>query len=1047
MVKFPTSCWQAATDRHREEVRHYTHRPKERKGIEVARSLFIYSLFGITLFLCSFLLPLLPFITVQRFKLEPRGETLTWFLSLLILQVVLLVGYLYAHLVSTYLKAPQQTRIHIFASVLVIFLSFSMFAITAEEETSDGSLLSAVWLKMVVVVLPFLAVAANLFLLLNWFSHIRKSTVLWTVTQLGCISSLAVYVALIEPRSPKRGDKFDLHSPTVSRIAIYVVFVILTALCGWSFLRATSTRSVTRKRAHQSGPLQISEASSFEPTRLSLGHRLHWMFLAAVPCTLMLIIATHLTRETATIPILWILPLGTYMLGFQISWLASGRPDWIQRRTLACMPVLVALGTFHLFTCWPAVPVWGDLAFYLVVLFVASVACHGELLKNRPSKEALPVFGGSVIIGVIIGTIFSFLLLQITSYGMLAITLLLVLVSAFSPLINKLKAASLLNRAVDLLSLADMQGKKLDAQVDAILSPARKNASPLEQKARDLRRKANGQAKSLESQAKELRRSAEKADAVGDMVTASMFRAHSVVLDGRAATIRAEAEAQSIPLEQAVASIMSPARISAQPFELQAQCIRSRADSQAHQLEEQAKRIQKEPKAQAGWVKMHGQLRVQSTKLKTHADDMGLRKQVGAALKSSIFWIVTSVSVIVPFIPCFVRVKQVEGAWGTIWYGIPFAIASFYSLFFPGRFVFVFGAMVFLYPLQQKLQFLFYNPGQTLLSSVRVGDKSETRIPFGKARTETVHYRTLFRGNRVLGFEPTRALVKLQEVDKFAKLVKPPAAKIDPDGRRPGFAGKFDENNDQDEFPVNVESIREMLTAYYSKEGPLGDVFKNARDRKNPLNIGVVGLGTGIIAGHADAGDRFTFYESDPVIKKIVWDSTEYFSYLSDARATITMNKRRVPSAGVLDIKFGDVRLELARADQKYDMLIVDPICFEGIPVHLVTKEAFDLYLAKTLEDGVIVFNTTNHSLDLKGVLAKMIESKNMDALFKHDNTANPFFGELASEWVTISRPSQGWICPQLWRSLPPVSRRRPLWTDEFTKQSSFLRQFYRWMQ
>ena len=116
--------------------------------------------------------------------------------------------------------------------------------------------------------------------------------------------------------------------------------------------------------------------------------------------------------------------------------------------------------------------------------------------------------------------------------------------------------------------------------------------------------------------------------------------------------------------------------------------------------------------------------------------------------------------------------------------------------------------------------------------------------------------------------------------------------------------------------------------AYYSRSGPIGQVFAALGDRARPLDVGVVGLGAGTLAAYA--GRRpLIFYEIDPAV--VHRRRPALFTYLADA-------------AGAVDVEVGDGRLLLERAEGRHDLLVLDAFSSDAIPVHLLTREAFAVY-------------------------------------------------------------------------------------------------------
>ena len=144
------------------------------------------------------------------------------------------------------------------------------------------------------------------------------------------------------------------------------------------------------------------------------------------------------------------------------------------------------------------------------------------------------------------------------------------------------------------------------------------------------------------------------------------------------------------------------------------------------------------------------------------------------------------------------------------------------------------------------------------------------------------------------------------------------------------------------------------LMIYYHREGPLGDVMEMMRDRRNQ-HIGVIGLGTGSIAGYAGPSRRVTFFEIDPDVEMI---AVRFFTFLSRC-------------GNQCDVVSGDGRLSIARYPQaEFDLLVLDAFSSDAIPPHLLSREAIDLYLSKLKPDGALLFHVSNRYLKVKDLVA-----------------------------------------------------------------------------
>lgn len=213
---------------------------------------------------------------------------------------------------------------------------------------------------------------------------------------------------------------------------------------------------------------------------------------------------------------------------------------------------------------------------------------------------------------------------------------------------------------------------------------------------------------------------------------------------------------------------------------------------------------------------------------------------------------------------------------------------------------------------------------------------------------------------------------------------------------------------------------REPLT-YYLMHGPLGKVFTATADRAGTRRVAVVGLGTGTTASYARQGEDWTFYEIDPGIERIARD-TAYFTYLADSPARTR-------------VVLGDARLSLAReTDRTYDLILLDAFSSDAIPVHLMTREALDTYLARLAPRGLIVFHVSNRYLDLEPVVAALAKDRGLVARAGVGPRDRRSY-ESTSTWIAVARTAADlgpltadayWWTPRLRPDVEP-------WTDDYS--------------
>jgi hypothetical protein len=212
---------------------------------------------------------------------------------------------------------------------------------------------------------------------------------------------------------------------------------------------------------------------------------------------------------------------------------------------------------------------------------------------------------------------------------------------------------------------------------------------------------------------------------------------------------------------------------------------------------------------------------------------------------------------------------------------------------------------------------------------------------------------------------------------------------------------------------------REPLT-YYERTGPIGDVMAAWRGRPQLGRVGLIGLGTGTLAAYAEPGQRWTFFEIDPVVIDIARDSG-LFTYLGDA-------------GGAVEVVPGDGRLSLsATPDGTFGMLVLDAFSSDAAPVHLLTREAIALYLRKLTPGGLIMVNVSNRYIDLKSVVVGSASALGLSSLARFDpaDDAKERVGKTPSYWLLLGRTKED-LAPLAadarWTAPRPTA---PGWTDD----------------
>ncbi len=205
-------------------------------------------------------------------------------------------------------------------------------------------------------------------------------------------------------------------------------------------------------------------------------------------------------------------------------------------------------------------------------------------------------------------------------------------------------------------------------------------------------------------------------------------------------------------------------------------------------------------------------------------------------------------------------------------------------------------------------------------------------------------------------------------------------------------------------------------TTYYAEDSGIGLALRYCCGER-PRSIGVVGLGTGTIAAYGRPGDRIRFYELNPAVLPI---AQHLFTYLRDSRAAITFAA-------------GDARASLTReTPQQFDVLAIDAFSGDAIPIHLLTREALDVYQRQLAPDGILAFHISNQHVNLAPELALLAESAGLTA---RTVVSGPHeqLGEFRATWVLMTRNEPFLHSPELTSVLHPTEEQRGLrlWTDD----------------
>jgi hypothetical protein len=218
----------------------------------------------------------------------------------------------------------------------------------------------------------------------------------------------------------------------------------------------------------------------------------------------------------------------------------------------------------------------------------------------------------------------------------------------------------------------------------------------------------------------------------------------------------------------------------------------------------------------------------------------------------------------------------------------------------------------------------------------------------------------------------------------------------------------------------------EPLT-YYHTESPIAQLI-TSRPAGSIKSVAAVGLGTGTLAAYVKPDQHWTFFEIDPEVERIARDST-YFTHLQTCGARC-------------DVVIGDARLSLQNRSDTYDVIVLDAFSSDSIPIHLLTREAVEMYLDRLNRDGILAIHISNNHLDLRPVVAGIMRDLALTGREQLQNPTGTNTGKFSSLWAVLARSDEA-LGPTVagnkhWNQLTPGNIRT--WTDDFSNIWSVIR-------
>ena len=874
------------------------------------------ALFAVTLFVSATLLFMVQPMVGKKILPLLGGSPAAWNTCMVFFQGFLLLGYLYAHKLTSKYSPIRQVSVHlvvlvgtVLAMLALAFFSpdgspVAVFRVLAPQGQSYP-MFGVMVLLFVAIGLPFLVVSTSAPLLQRWFNltghpSSKDPYFLYAASNAGSLISLLGYPFLIEPH-------LSLANQAWVWAGGFILLVGLIYFCGKALNDPTRSYVKPKNEPAKTSPtLQQSNAPGWTD-------KIHWMALAFVPSSLMLGVTFHMTTDIASVPLLWVIPLALYLLTFIIAY--AHQPTWYRPVLANLSPVLSLLLVFVLISNVTAdMPTFYALLLHLVVYFFTALLMHSELARLRPHPSYLTNYFLWISIGGVMGGIFNALIAPVLLPQSYEYPIAIAIGCLLVPILEtKLPVASAPLAAKSIWTIRWLKYVYCGSAIALIL----------------------------------LARS---------MIALEWLQPNECVI-----LVMPIILCTTIALGLLLCMMVSEELSVGRPrivwaFDIIFPALIFAVVSFLTVMPAKITTFQSECQVLTDWC---------TATYYGHPPD-----QLETRISSKIPILLTIYAL--PCMLCFFFIDR------PIRFGLCVASVLFVCYFRSARVDSVedaersfFGILRVEKYNDPKIYTYYYKDDQGELNRVFIVQKQE--------------FRRLYHGTTLHGIQAAEtAPTPLWDEVQFLIASSPWDTLV-----IYGAEKSYD--------------LRQEPLTYYHRSGPVGDVFIRMRSINPTADIAMVGLGTGSASCYALPGQSLTFYEIDPTVQKMV-EGDKYFSYVTDAR-------RRGAN---VDIILGDARLNLnpptdesrrqPHHDRKFGILLLDAFSSDSIPIHLLTKEAMDLYKSRLTEHGILAVHISNRYIDLEPVVQRLAEKCKLVARVWNDGREAGHPGKTASSWVVLAK-------------------------------------------
>ena len=1041
-------------------------------------------IFAATILLSAALMFTVEFMFAKMVLPRLGGSPAVWNTCLVFYQAVLMAGYVYAHLSLKWLGPRRQSLLHV-ALLCAACISLPIGVARGWTPPSEGN--PVAWLLALLAVclgLPFFCISASAPLLQAWFSRCggraaKDPYFLYAASNLGSLAGLAAYPLVIE-----RFVTLKLQTQWWS--AGYGLLIGLFGICAaavWIAGRRTAaaTEAVASNAAEEATQAENEDSlpAGFHAP-ITLPRRLWWLALALVPSALLMGVTAHLSVDIASVPLLWAIPLGLYLLSFILVFARWPILKWLwllrifQAAGLAGAAATIYLGGVE------TKDIMHVGALHLATFFLTALVCHGAMAADRPASRHLTEFYLWMSAGGVVGGLLCALVAPLIFDSVLEYPLMLVAACLLCPPSRSRQYEQFWRRRLWWLALtaapaALLIGVTAHFSIDEALPsllwavpPGLYLLSLIMAFARWpilkwlwLLRIFQAAAIAAAAATIYFPGLLTKSDAGVAAIQLAAFFLTALVFHGAMAADRPASEHLTEYYLCIWAGAIGGGLICADltgilvfnsapeyPLLLVAACLlcplprSGRNERFWRWLELVVMLVQCGVLVFAVGALWQGRLagmaeKWSSNPLKTFApaiDDPTAR----------IRWIIVAVVLtllVCAFAACALgrgRFAGMVANWSskrlkTFALAIANPAAKIYWVIAAGILAFLVCAFAACFLWQERLAGMTANwRSEGLKSFVLAITDSSAKIYWIELAGILAFLLQRRRARFAIAIATLLGVCVIcgkqenviDSARSFFGVLRVERGHYDRDGHSLVTHTLMHGSTMHGEQSLDPDDELDPWT-YYSRSGPVGDVFDAVKHRPAFLrhgHIGVVGLGTGTVASYAQPGQSLTYFEIDAAVRQIAKDPA-YFTYISNCKVEP-------------QIRMGDARLTLAQEpDGQFDLLLIDAFSSDAIPIHLLTREAVEMYFQKLAPHGLLMVHLSNRHLALEPVVAGVAEASGVVARVRSDDDEDAEIGKSSSTWAVLANKPEdlGALNKNKdWNELK-AKPGAPLWTDDYS--------------